>query len=110
MDTTARAPRSASQARSFSTNSSMPGPCRPIELSIPLGVSAMRGVARPDRGLSMIDLVTTPPSSVTSKNWSSSRPAAAQPLAVKTGFGKRVPASTVDRSAISDRRRCWYRS
>ena len=52
----------------------MPGPCRPIELSIPLGVSAIRGVARPERALSMIDLVTTPPSCVTSKNWSSSGP------------------------------------
>ena len=38
---------------------SMPGPCRPIELSMPLGVSAIRGVGRPDRGCSMIDLVTT---------------------------------------------------
>ena len=40
----------------------MPGPCRPIELSMPLGVSAIRGVGRPDRGRSMIDLVTTAPS------------------------------------------------
>ena len=37
----------------------MPGPCRPIELSMPLGVSAIRGVGRPDRGRIMIDLVTT---------------------------------------------------
>ena len=29
----------------------MPGPCRPIELSMPLGVSAMRGVGRPERGV-----------------------------------------------------------
>ena len=53
-----------------SRKASMPGPCSPIELSIPLGVSAIRGVARPDAGASMIDLVTTPPRRVTSKNWS----------------------------------------
>ncbi len=40
----------------------MPGPCRPIEFSMPLGVSAIRGVGRPDRGASMTDLVTTAPS------------------------------------------------
>ena len=39
-----------------------------MELSIPLGVSAIRGVARPDRGLTEIDLVTTAPSSSKSKN------------------------------------------
>ena len=35
----------------------------------------------------MIDLVTTAPSWATSKNWCSSRPAAAQPDAVSTGLG-----------------------
>ena len=87
MDTTARAPRWRSQARSFSTNASTPGPWRPIELSMPLGVSAIRGVARPDRGLSMIDFVTTAPIAVRSTNGSSSRPAAAHPEAVSTGSG-----------------------
>jgi hypothetical protein len=43
----------------------------------------------------MIDLVTMPPSSLTSKNWSSSWPAAAQPEAVKTGFGKVTEPSRV---------------
>ena len=45
----------------------MPGPCRPIELSIPLGVSAIRGVGRPARGATMTDLVTIAPSLATSK-------------------------------------------
>ena len=39
----------------------MPGPCSPMELSMPLGVSAIRGVGRPERGLSMMLLVTTAP-------------------------------------------------
>ena len=89
MDTTTRAPWSCSQARSLAMNSSIPGPCRPIELSMPLGVSAMRGVGRPERGRVMIDFVTMPPSSATSKNWFSSRPAAAQPDAVRTGLARR---------------------
>ena len=79
----------------------MPGPCRPIELSMPLGVSAIRGVARPDRAFSMIDLVTTPPSSARSKNWASSRPAAAQPDAVSTGLGSAKRASVVDMSTTA---------
>ena len=73
----------------------MPGPCRPIEFSMPLGVSAIRGVGRPDRGRSMIDLVTTAPSSATSKNWPSSLPAAAHPDAVRIGFGSCSDASEV---------------
>ena len=78
----------------------MPGPCRPIELSMPLAVSAIRGVARPDRGSSMIDLVTTAPSAATSKNWPSSRPAAAQPEAVRTGLGStRSPSRAVRSTA-----------
>jgi hypothetical protein len=40
-------------------------------------------------------LVTIAPSSDTSKNWSSSRPAAAHPEAVITGFGSRRPARSV---------------
>src|SRR5450432_2231773 len=50
-------------------------------------VSAIRGVARPDRAFIMMDFVTMPPSAATSKNWASSCPAAAQPEAVSTGFG-----------------------
>src|SRR4051812_21613885 len=81
-------------------NALMPGPCRPIELSMPLGVSAMRGVARPDRGAVMIDLVTTAPSCATSKNWFSSRPAAEQPDAVSTGFGSRSAPSRAVMSTL----------
>src|SRR3954466_2287631 len=98
MDTTARTSLSASQARSRSRKASMPGPCSPIELSIPLGVSAIRGVGRPLRGWSWIDFVTTPPMAVRSLYGASSRPAAAQPDAVKTGSGKTTPASSLDMS------------
>ncbi len=65
----------------------MPGPCRPIEFSMPLGVSAIRGVGRPDRGPSITDLVTMAPILDTSMNWASSRPAPAHPDAVMMGFG-----------------------
>src|SRR5947209_17391684 len=98
MDTTARTSLSASQARSRSRNASIPGPCSPIELSIPLGVSAIRGVGRPLRGCSWIDFVTTPPMPGRSLNGASSRPAAAQPEAVKIGSGNTTPARSVDMS------------
>src|SRR4051812_45101429 len=95
IDTTARTSFSASQARSRSRNASMPGPCSPMELSIPLGVSAIRGVGRPLRGWIWIDFVTTPPMAERSLYGASSRPAAAQPDAVKTGSGKTTPARSV---------------
>ncbi len=66
IETTAVAPASRSHGRSCARNASMPGPCRPIELSIPDGVSAIRGVGRPERGSRRIDFVTTPPSVATS--------------------------------------------
>ena len=99
METTVRMPRSRSHRRSLAMNSSTPGPCRPIEFSIPDGVSAIRGVGRPERALSMIDLVTTAPIAVRSRNGASSRPAAAHPEAVSTGSGiwnvpRRVDMST----------------
>ncbi|CAB4855487.1 unannotated protein [freshwater metagenome] len=59
---------STSQGISFSKNASIPGPCNPIELSIPLGVSAIRGVIRPVRALVIMDLVTIAPNSVNGKN------------------------------------------
>ena len=49
----------------------------------------------------MIDLVTTAPRADTSQNWSSSRPAAAQPDAVSTGFGSVTAATVVRISTIS---------
>ena len=59
---------STSHGISFSRNTSIPGPCNPIELSMPLGVSAIRGVGLPVRGLVIIDFVTIAPSSVKGKN------------------------------------------
>src|SRR4051794_8528791 len=77
-------------------NTSMPGLGSPREWSMPLGVSATRGVARPARGPSWIDFVTTPPIAVRSLNAASSLPAAAQPDAVNTGSGTtRRPSSAV---------------
>ncbi len=76
----------------------MPGPCSPIEFSMPLGVSAIRGVGRPDRGLSMTDLVTIAPILDTSMNWASSRPAPAHPDAVMIGLGSSTWPSLVRRS------------
>src|SRR3954462_15376102 len=73
----------------------MPGPCTPIELSTPLGVSAIRGVGRPLRGCSWIDFVTTPPIAPRSLYGASSRPAAAQPEAVNTGSSNTAPARSI---------------
>ena len=98
IDTTARAPRDSSHGRSRCRKASIPGPCRPIELSIPLGVSAIRGVGRPARGASITDLVTTAPILATSKNWASSRPAPAHPDAVRIGLGSSTWPSLVRRS------------
>jgi hypothetical protein len=55
-----------------------------MELSIPLGVSAILGVALPDLGFSAMDLVTTAPNSESGKNCANSLPDPAHPLAVKT--------------------------
>ena len=98
IETMTRAFCSTNHARSFVKNASIPGPCSPIELSIPLGVSAMRGVARPARGLVMIDLVTIAPMSRKSKNCASSLPELAQPLAVKIGDGNQALPSVVEKS------------
>ena len=68
IETIIRAFCSTSQGISLARNASMPGPCNQIEFNMPLGVSAIRGVARPARGLVMIDLVTIAPISRKSKN------------------------------------------
>ena len=94
---------SRSQAKSFSKKLSMPGPCNPIELSMPLGVSAMRGVARPDRAFFIMLLVTTAPRVVKSPNWASSFPAAAQPDAVAVGpLSESAPRLVVKSTLTSD--------
>ena len=110
MDTTARAPRDSSQGRSRCRNESMPGPCRPIELSIPLGVSAIRGVGRPDRGPSMTDLVTMAPILDTSMNWASSRPELAQPGGGQDRVGQldvAQPGPQVSHGRAARPCRCW---
>ena len=103
MDTSARAPTDCSQGRSWLAKASMPGPCRPIELSMPDGVSAILGVGRPARGSAMTDLVTKAPRREMSKNRCSSWPLAAQPDAVMTGLGSRTSPRATDRSAITAR-------
>ncbi|CAB4683338.1 unannotated protein [freshwater metagenome] len=76
----------------------MPGPCNPIELSMPLGVSAIRGVIRPVRALLIIDFVTIAPISESGKNWDNSCPELAHPLAVKIGFSNLLLAIFVEKS------------
>ena len=98
IETTARAPLDSSHGRSRCRNASMPGPCRPIEFSIPLGVSAIRGVGLPARAASITDLVTTAPILETSKNCASSRPEPAHPDAVRIGFGSSAWPSRARRS------------
>src|SRR5450631_4487465 len=100
MDTSTRAPTDLSQTRSSRAKAAIPGPCRPIELSIPLGVSAIRGVPRPDRGSASTVLVTKAPSSEMSKKRCSSRPLAAQPEAVIKGWGSRIPDRSTARSMV----------
>ena len=85
---------------SFAMKASIPGPCKPIELSIPLGVSAIRGVARPVRTFDITDLVTTPPISRKGKNCANSRPELAHPLAVNVGAGNHVFPIVVEKSKL----------
>ena len=54
-------PSSARRGRAWSQNLSTPGFARPIELIIPLGVSAIRGGGLPSRGLSVTVLLTNAP-------------------------------------------------
>jgi hypothetical protein len=65
---------------------------------MPLGVSAILGVARPVRALVIIDLVTIAPISVSGKNCDNSCPELAQPLAVKMGFENRLLPILVEKS------------
>ena len=95
------APRSSRKGRSLASHPSMPGFCRPIALSMPDGVSCMRGVGRPWRGSSVTDLTSTAPRSAMSKNRSISAPLAKQPDAVVMGLAKRVPPRVTDRSTSS---------
>ena len=100
IETIMRAFCSAKYGTSLARKASIPGPCKPIELSIPLGVSAIRGVGRPARGLDITDLVTTPPISLRGKNCANSRPELAQPLAVKVGAGNQAFPMVVEKSKV----------
>jgi hypothetical protein len=57
-----------------------------MALSIPEGVSCIRGVGSPFRGLRVIDLTTTAPIVSMSTNRWASLPEAKQPLAVNAIF------------------------
>lgn len=85
---------------SLARKASIPGPCKPMELSIPLGVSAIRGVGRPGRTFDITDLVTIPPISRSGKNCANSRPELAQPLAVNVGAGNQVFPMVVEKSRL----------
>ena len=98
IETITRDPCESNHGTSLARNASIPGPCRPIELSIPDGVSAIRGVGRPCRGLFITDLVTTAPISFSGKNCANSFPLLAHPDAVKSGEGNQALPKVVDRS------------
>lgn len=82
---------SRSQGRSFSTNAATPGFWSPMELSMPEGVSAMRGVSLPAQPFSERPFVVIAPRRLTSKNCAYSFPEANVPDAVVTGFFMRSP-------------------
>ena len=71
-----------------------------MELSIPLGVSAIRGVGLPGRTRDITDFVTTPPISRKGKNCANSRPELAQPLAVNVGAGNQAFPMVVEKSKV----------
>ena len=100
IETIMRAFCSTKYGISLAIKASIPGPCKPIELSMPLGVSAMRGVGRPCLALDITDLVTTPPISRNGKNCANSRPELAHPLAVKVGAGNQVLPMVVEKSNV----------
>ena len=80
---------------SLSMNTSMPGFCKPMALSIPPYTSATRGVGLPGQGTLATPLVTTAPRRFRSTNSSYSMPEPKVPDAVITGFLKVTPAIVV---------------
>ena len=77
-----------------------PGALQPNRIEHAARVSDMCGVARPARGLSMMLLVTIAPSSgIEERIQLSTRRRTS--LAVKTGLGKSIPASSTPVSACS---------
>ena len=83
--------------RSTSHRCLTPGFCRPMELSMPLGVSAMRGESLPSHPLSETPLVVTAPMRDTSTKSEYSRPAANVPDASVTGLGMTSPPRLTSR-------------
>ena len=100
METITRDFCSTSHGTSFARKASIPGPCNPIELSMPDGVSAIRGVGLPYRGLFITDFVTTAPISRSAKNCDNSLPELAHPLAVKMGVLKKALPKVVEKSKL----------
>ena len=81
-------------------NTSIPGFCRPIALSMPALTSATRGVGFPGHGTLDTPLVTIPPSPARSINSAYSRPDPKVPEAVNTGFLNVTPAMVTDISGF----------
>ena len=80
---------------------SMPGFWSPTALSIPDGVSAMRGVGLPMRGASVVPLSDIEPRMSRSYMPANSRPNPKVPEAGITGFLSVTPESVTDRSGCS---------
>src|SRR3972149_4153032 len=76
---------------------STPGFCRPIELSIPEGVSEVRGGELPSLGSRVSDLVMRAPRRRRSKKGAYSCPIPKVPEAGITGFFRRMPARSTSR-------------
>src|SRR5206468_3522798 len=87
----------------FRATSAAPGFSSPIELRMPLGVSAMRYCGLPGRAAGVVPLLTIAPSRETSMSSAYSTPCPNVPEAVITGFFSRRPraASTSTSTPIS---------
>jgi hypothetical protein len=93
-------PRLISHGRSSLMKFSTPLFWIPIALSIPDGVSHMRGVGFPFHGTSVMDLTMIPPRRVMSMNAAPSRPAPKVPDATRTGLSRLRAPSFVERSTL----------
>src|SRR6478735_9035158 len=86
----------------FSMTASTPGFWRPIEFSMPPGVSVTRGVGLPIRALSVVPLQQIPPRRSTSTTSPYSTPYPNVPDATRIGFGRTSPRPrSTDRSTES---------
>src|SRR4051794_31216752 len=90
----------------LSSTASTPGFWRPIELSIPAGVSVTRGGGLPRRGLSVVPLQQIAPSAWTSTTSPYSRPYPNVPDATSTGLSSTsAPSRRGARSTARSTRR-----